>query len=173
MANMADVVIAVKDADFYITAPSEVKAEESFAQGTVDILADDVNGAIASVKNLVSLLPSNNLEAAPMFDFEEKLSYGADANASAKLSMQLLMKTVLLKLKQAMQKMRLLLLLRLQAQQQVLLHLTGKMFALHVHIRQKPSLSFAMPLIFRLLPLFMQRVLLRKKKIRCLLLQQS
>ncbi len=84
MANMADVVIAVKDADFYITAPSEVKAEESFAQGTVDILADDVNGAIASVKNLVSVLPSNNLEAAPMFDFEEKLSYGADANASAK-----------------------------------------------------------------------------------------
>ncbi len=69
MANMADVVIAVKDADFYITAPSEVKAEESFAQGTVDILADDVNGAIASVKNLVSVLPSNNLEAAPMFDF--------------------------------------------------------------------------------------------------------
>ena len=65
MANMADVVIAVKDADFYITAPSEVKAEESFAQGTVDILADDVNGAIASVKNLVSLLPSNNLASAP------------------------------------------------------------------------------------------------------------
>ncbi|MDE6124892.1 MAG: carboxyl transferase [Eubacterium sp.] len=84
MANMADVVIAVKDADFYVTAPSKVKAEESFAQGTVDILADDVNGAIASVKNLVSVLPSNNLEAAPMFDFEEKLSYGADASASAK-----------------------------------------------------------------------------------------
>ncbi|MDE6506740.1 MAG: carboxyl transferase [Eubacterium sp.] len=84
MANMADVVIAVKEADFYITAPSEVKAEESFAQGTVDILADDVNSAIASVKNLVSVLPSNNLEAAPMFDFEEKLSYGADAYASAK-----------------------------------------------------------------------------------------
>ncbi len=30
MANMADVVIAAKDADFYVTAPSEVTAEDSF-----------------------------------------------------------------------------------------------------------------------------------------------
>ncbi len=30
MANMADVVVAVKDADFYVTTPSKVTAEESF-----------------------------------------------------------------------------------------------------------------------------------------------
>ena len=84
MANMADVVIAAKDADFYVTAPSDVTAEDSFKQGTVDILADDVDAAIASAKELVSVLPSNNLEAAPMFDFEEKFSDVADANASAK-----------------------------------------------------------------------------------------
>ena len=81
MANMADVVIAAKDADFYVTAPSNVTAEESFKQGTVDILADDVDSAIASAKELVSVLPSNNLEAAPMFDFEEKFSDVADASA--------------------------------------------------------------------------------------------
>lgn len=83
MANMADVVIAAKDADFYVTAPSSVTAGESFSQGTVDILADDVDSAIASAKELVSVLPSNNLEAAPVFDYEEKFSYGADENASA------------------------------------------------------------------------------------------
>lgn len=83
MANMADVVIAAKDADFYVTAPSDVTAEDSFKQGTVDILADDVDSAIASAKELVSVLPSNNLEVAPMFDFEEKFSDVADASASA------------------------------------------------------------------------------------------
>lgn len=84
MANMADVVIAAKDADFYVTAPSNVTAEESFKQGTVDILADDAAAAIASAKELVSVLPSNNLETAPVFDYEDKFSYGADENASAK-----------------------------------------------------------------------------------------
>ena len=81
---MADVVIAAKDADFYITAPSSVTAEESFKQGTVDILADDIDAAIASAKEIVSVLPSNNLESAPMFDFEEKLSAFAETDASAK-----------------------------------------------------------------------------------------
>lgn len=81
MANMADVVIAAKDADFYVTAPSNVTAKASFEQGTVDILADDADAAIASAKELVSVLPSNNLEAAPMFDFEDKFSDVADASA--------------------------------------------------------------------------------------------
>ncbi len=84
MANMADVVIAAKNADFYVTAPAGVTAEDSFKQGTVDILADDAASAIASAKELISVLPSNNLETAPAFDYEEKLSYGADENASAK-----------------------------------------------------------------------------------------
>lgn len=81
MANMADVVIAAKDADFYVTAPSNVTAKASFEQGTVDILADDADAAIASAKELVSVLPSNNLEAVPMFDFEDKFSDVADASA--------------------------------------------------------------------------------------------
>lgn len=75
MANMADVVVAVKDADFYITTPSEVTAKESFENGTVDVLADDFEDAVNSVKELVSLLPSNNLSPAPLFDFEEPQSF--------------------------------------------------------------------------------------------------
>ena len=69
IANMADVVVAVKDADFYVSAPSGVTAEQSFEEGTVDILCDDLSGAVETVKNLVSLLPSNNLSPAPIFDF--------------------------------------------------------------------------------------------------------
>ena len=71
MANMADVVIATKDADFYVTAPSEITAEDSYNNGNVDILADDIDSAILSAKKVVSLLPSNNLSAAPYFDFAE------------------------------------------------------------------------------------------------------
>ncbi len=69
IANMADVVVAVKDADFYISAPSKVTAEESYNQGTVDVLCDDYDSAARAAKTLVSLLPSNNLSPAPIFDF--------------------------------------------------------------------------------------------------------
>lgn len=71
IANMADIVVAVKDADFYVSAPSDVTAEDSYKEGTVDILADDFESAVSAVKNLVSLLPSNNLSPAPIFDFSE------------------------------------------------------------------------------------------------------
>lgn len=69
IANMADVVVAVKDAEFYVTTPSDVTAEQSSQEGTVDILCDDFNGAVEAVKDLVSVLPSNNLSPAPIFDF--------------------------------------------------------------------------------------------------------
>ncbi len=71
MANIADVVVAVKDADFYVTAPSDITAEESSESGVVDILADDFAHAVNEVKKLVALLPANNLSPAPLFDFEE------------------------------------------------------------------------------------------------------
>lgn len=69
IANMADVVIAVKDADFYVSAPSDITAETSYKEGTVDILADDFDAAVNSVRSLISALPSNNLAGAPVFDF--------------------------------------------------------------------------------------------------------
>lgn len=69
MANMADVVIAVKDADFYVTVPSSVTAEDSFKQGTIDVLADDFDKAVKACQNIIAILPSNNLCPAPIFDF--------------------------------------------------------------------------------------------------------
>lgn len=70
MANMADVVIAVKDADFYITAPSEVTVEQSAKDGAVDIVCDDIDEAIFMAKKLATLMPANNLSPAPVMDFD-------------------------------------------------------------------------------------------------------
>lgn len=82
IANMADVVVAVKNADFYVSAPSDVTAEDSYKEGTVDVLCDDFNGAVEAVKDIISVLPSNNLSPAPIFDFSAPptvASAGADA----------------------------------------------------------------------------------------------
>lgn len=87
IANMADVVVAVKDAEFYVSTPSEVTAQQSSQEGTVDILCDDFNEAVEAVKDLVSLLPSNNLSPAPIFDFsapQSTATQGADALAVIK-----------------------------------------------------------------------------------------
>lgn len=82
IANMADVVVAVKDADFYVSTPSEVTAQQSAQEGTVDVLCDDFDGAVEAVKDLVSLLPSNNLSPAPIFDFSAPQS-SVDETADA------------------------------------------------------------------------------------------
>ena len=82
MANMADVVIAVKDADFYVTTPSDVTADTCYEQGTVDILADDLDGALTAAKDVVALLPGNNLSPAPVYDFTAP-SVAVDTGASA------------------------------------------------------------------------------------------
>ena len=83
VANMADIVVAVKDADFYLTAPSEVTAQDCAEEGTVDIVADDMASAIDSVRNIITMLPSNNLSGAPIFDFEDS-AVAVDTGASAR-----------------------------------------------------------------------------------------
>ncbi len=83
MANMGDVVIAVKDADFYVTAPSDVTAEQSAENGVVDIVANDFGEAVESVKNLLSMLPSNNLDVTGIFEAAEPAGV-VSADASVK-----------------------------------------------------------------------------------------
>lgn len=78
MANMADVVVAVKDAEFYVTAPSDTTAEESYEGGVVDILADDFASAVNEVKKLVAMMPANNLSPAPIFDFSNASVLASD-----------------------------------------------------------------------------------------------
>lgn len=83
VANMADIVVAVKDADFYLSTPSEVSAQDCAEAGTVDIVADDMASAIDSVRNIITMLPSNNLSGAPIFDFEDS-AVAVDTGASAR-----------------------------------------------------------------------------------------
>ena len=62
MANMADVVVATKESDFHVTAPSDVTVEELAKNGAVDIVADDFDMAVNEVQKLIALLPQNNLQ---------------------------------------------------------------------------------------------------------------
>lgn len=71
MANMADVVIATKDSDFYISTPSETTAEQTANEGAVDILCDDFDSAVAEAKKLVAIMPTNNLSVAPILEFAQ------------------------------------------------------------------------------------------------------
>lgn len=82
IANMADVVIAVKDADFYVSAPSDTTAKDCYEKGTVDVLVDSFDEACRACGDLIALLPSNNLSPAPIFDFANPqivANEGADA----------------------------------------------------------------------------------------------
>ena len=74
MANMADVVVALEGADFYVTTPSDVTVSDSAKKGTVDILAKDFDEAVKEVSKVISLLPSNNLDAIPLYDFAEPVA---------------------------------------------------------------------------------------------------
>ncbi|MBQ7740610.1 MAG: carboxyl transferase [Eubacterium sp.] len=68
IANLADVVICNKNADFYVSAPSDITAEQCAFEGTVDILSE--NG-IEDVRRLISYLPENNLSSPPVLDYED------------------------------------------------------------------------------------------------------
>ncbi|MCD7722478.1 MAG: carboxyl transferase [Clostridiales bacterium] len=71
VANMSDIVIQVENSDFYITTPSSLTAKDCHEAGTADILASDFASAAQSVRELISLLPPNNLAETPLFDFAE------------------------------------------------------------------------------------------------------
>ncbi len=79
VAEMADVVVAVKDADLYISAPNDVTAEDNYKAGSVDILADSLEEAVASVKNIVALLPQNNIDTPQFFNFTAPSTVAADS----------------------------------------------------------------------------------------------
>ena len=83
IANMADVVIAVKDADFYVTTPSNVTVEQSAKDGVVDYVADSYDDAVNCAKKLAVLLPQNNLSPAPLVDFSDPTSVCDSADAKA------------------------------------------------------------------------------------------
>ncbi|MBE6741978.1 MAG: carboxyl transferase [Ruminococcaceae bacterium] len=90
IANMADVVIALEDADFYLTAPSEQTVNDSSEDGIVDIIVKDIDEAVNKAACVLSVLPSNNLEIGGIFEAadsvavpSEDMDYTQIANAIA------------------------------------------------------------------------------------------
>ena len=78
LASLADVTIMQKDAEFYCVSPAILgdktgkvgSAETAAKNGSVHLLADDETAALDKVKELLSLLPGNNLSVAPLADYE-------------------------------------------------------------------------------------------------------
>lgn len=60
IASAADVVVSVRDADYYLNVGDE--------NAKADILADTVEQALERARELLSYFPSNNLEPAPVCD---------------------------------------------------------------------------------------------------------
>lgn len=71
-AVSADFVIMSEKAKLSLDVTGEnADAKSAQSQGIVDIVAKDTNTAIEKVKELITLLPSNNLSVAPIMDADE------------------------------------------------------------------------------------------------------
>ncbi|MBP1559689.1 MAG: carboxyl transferase [Oscillospiraceae bacterium] len=80
VACAADFVIATEDAELYVAPNSGTKGREAVSNGTAAFVAKDDTEAVNIAKKLISMLPANNISAAPMFEFAET---GKAANGSA------------------------------------------------------------------------------------------
>lgn len=76
-AVSADFVIMSKKAKLSLAVTGEnADAKSAESQGIVDIVVKDTNEAIEKAKELVTLLPSNNLSVAPVMDADEPAGDG-------------------------------------------------------------------------------------------------
>jgi len=71
-AASADVVIAVSGASYGIdTTGTDVSASDASKKGEINILTENEEEAISKCRILLSMLPSNNIESVPAFDYDE------------------------------------------------------------------------------------------------------
>ncbi len=80
VACSADFVVVTDEAELYTAVGMEVRGEDAVANGTAAISAKNDKEAMEAVKKLISMLPANNISAAPMFEFAAS---GKAANGSA------------------------------------------------------------------------------------------
>lgn len=85
LASSADVVICSENADYGIdTAGGNMTAQQALEAGVAHIVAADANNAVVMARNIVSLLPQNNLSAPALCEFTEPSVFPA-AIASQKI----------------------------------------------------------------------------------------
>lgn len=83
VAASADFIVMYKEAELFLHAPKEGKADgEAAAQsGTAHLVTDSVEESISTVRRMISMLPSNNLDTPPMFEFTAPAGESLDAAA--------------------------------------------------------------------------------------------
>ncbi len=69
ICNTADVVVGVKDTDFYASSNSSLNTGSAEEKGIVDMLADNAEQAVELAKKAAAYLPQNNLSPLPEFEF--------------------------------------------------------------------------------------------------------
>ena len=92
IAGCADTLILCEDAQMFLTPDDLIKAANpdykpvkssvtAAKNGTAALVAKDALAAVAAAKKLLSYLPSNNLDAPPIFDFTEPVEGIIDADS--------------------------------------------------------------------------------------------
>ncbi len=76
IAMGADFVVMSGKAELTLTPPAQGSAQTAAETGVAHILANDEEGAIASARKIISLLPANNLAQAPVWDYAEAAGAG-------------------------------------------------------------------------------------------------
>ena len=69
IACSADVVIASEKAEIYLSANGGKNGADAAKNGNVSVLAKDDDEAVESARKIISMLPANNISAAPEFEF--------------------------------------------------------------------------------------------------------
>ncbi len=78
LASSADVVIMSEDAQLELeTDGAAGSAQEAAAAGVAHLVAPDAEAAVAQARKLISLLPSNNLAAAPLCEYSDAAGFEA------------------------------------------------------------------------------------------------
>ena len=69
LACSSDFVIMAKDSEFFMTPNAEnVSAESAMKAGIASVVCDDVKSAIEKARDIINIMPLNNLSPAPEFE---------------------------------------------------------------------------------------------------------
>ena len=71
LACSADFVVMTKDAELYVAPNGKSTAADAAKAGTAAVVCDDDDAAISAAKELLRLVPENNLTAVPVYEYEE------------------------------------------------------------------------------------------------------
>ncbi|MDD6826382.1 MAG: carboxyl transferase domain-containing protein [Oscillospiraceae bacterium] len=71
LACSADFVIMTKDSELFVAPNGNGTAEAAMKTGTASVVCDDDISAIETVKELLRLIPENNLTSVPVYEYDD------------------------------------------------------------------------------------------------------